>query len=311
MHNDEPLFIEIRPPSKAPPKPDRIEVLTSTVDPKSCGPLLKDLSKLAIKDEALSHLKRVKRQQQLKGSPPKKKAKVDLEVLLGRHENEFSSLVENYNLQVQRKLVPGRPAESTQELEDFNAIWPTIFFHKNTEEHKEKELALSETEITQMVRGMELAVADGAVIINPESDSVVSRSQNEWLLQSQASNNPLCTPVLSAIHATNSIGDDGAALAVFLTVGFLSCIGCCAPGWVWRVVCRTAGRSERAEPTPADIARIQYYIVRLFYLDFGGFLLNALAGSWLAVLFAVDEVIELGKIFVTASYLNCGACGAT
>ena len=203
MHNDEPLFIEIRPPSKAPPKPDRIEVLTSTVDPKSCGPLLKDLSKLAIKDEALSHLKRVKRQQQLKGSPPKKKAKVDLEVLLGRHENEFSSLVENYNLQVQRKLVPGRPAESTQELEDFNAIWPTIFFHKNTEEHKEKELALSETEITQMVRGMELAVADGAVIINPESDSVMSRSQNEWLLQSQASNNPLCTPVLSAIQGVS------------------------------------------------------------------------------------------------------------
>ena len=115
------------------------------------------------------------------------------------------------------------------------------------------------------------------------------------------------------VFATNSIGEidsleRSAAVAVFLTVGFLSCIGCCAPpGWVWR----TAGRSERAEPTPTDIARIQYYIVRLFYLDFGGFLLNALAGSWLAVLFAVDEVIELGKIFVTASYLNCGACGAT
>ena len=95
------------------------------------------------------------------------------------------------------------------------------------------------------------------------------------------------------VFATNSIGEidsleRSAAVAVFLTVGFLSCIGCCAPGWVWRVVCRTAGRSERAEPTPTDIARIQYYIVRLFYLDIGGFLLNPLAGSWLAVLFAVD-----------------------
>ena len=85
----------------------------------------------------------------------------------------------------------------------------------------------------------------------------------------------------------------------------------CATDSLWRVFCRTGEGSEAEQPAPKDIARIQYYIVRLFFLDFGGFLLNTLAGSWLAVLFALDEVFELGRIFVTASCLENRARVAT
>jgi tRNA-specific adenosine deaminase 3 len=201
-HDEPPLFIEIRPSFGVPRRPDRIEVWTSTVEPQDCGPLLKDLSKMA-KDETLSHLKRVKRQKQqttTTSSPPKKKAKLDLEVLMGRNENDAAALVKTYNLELKRKLVPGRPAESNQELTEFNAIWPTIYFQKNTEEHKEQGLALSEVEIKQMVRGMEIAAKDGAVIMDPESGSVVATSKDELILQPLSSKNPLCTPVILAIQ---------------------------------------------------------------------------------------------------------------
>jgi tRNA-specific adenosine deaminase 3 len=209
--NDEALFIEIHPPTTVSTKPDRIEVATTTVDPKLCGPLLKELSKVAAgkKDEALAHLKRVKRKQyadQSDDGPPKKKAKIDLQVLLGRDEKEVARLVETYNLEPQRTLVPGRPAESKQELEGFNQIWPTIYFHKNTQEHRAQELMLSEDELNAMVRGMEHAVEDGAaVIVNPAADGVVvSKSQDELVHQGEASRvNPLCSPVLLAIQGVS------------------------------------------------------------------------------------------------------------
>jgi tRNA-specific adenosine deaminase 3 len=197
--NDEALFIEIHPPTTASTKPDRIEVVTTTVDPKLCGPLLKELSKLAgKKDEALAHLKRVKRKQYADSSnsdgPPKKKAKIDLQVLLGRDEKEIARLVETYNL------------EPKQEWEDFNQLWPTIYFHKNTQEHRAQELQLSKDELNAMVRGMEHALEDGAaVIVNPAADGVVvSRSQDELVHQEEASRvNPLCSPVMLAIQGVS------------------------------------------------------------------------------------------------------------
>ncbi|KAI2491820.1 RNA modification [Fragilaria crotonensis] len=238
-----PLFIEIRPPCNAPPRgPDRIEVLICSVDPQNCGPLLKDLSRIVPKDETISHLKRVKRlnwpQQQCKQeqpsdlvdstdtstvttstiivsdssssqSPPTKKAKLNLQVLLGRRkasgsstsyccdDEAINSLVQTYNLELQTALVPGRSAESTRELQEFNAIWPTIYFQKNTEEHKEQQehnnQLLSEATVRLMIRGMELAIedggatvgvvgGDGAVIMDPVSGRVVSTSLDERTL---------------------------------------------------------------------------------------------------------------------------------
>lgn len=217
MADDEALFIEIRPPTTVSLKPDRIEVVVASVDPKLCGPLLKELSTYS-KDEALAHLKRVKRRrqdpsQEGSSSPPKKKAKVDLEILLGRNEDEFAGLVKTHNLEPQRKLVPGRKAESKQELEDFNAIWPTIYFHKKTEEHKEQELKLSGEEIKIMVYGMEQATEDdgGAVIVNPKSGRVVSRSQDELVHQTEASRaNPLCSAALLAVQGVSRLEREAA-----------------------------------------------------------------------------------------------------
>ena len=119
---------------------------------------------------------------------------------MGRNEDDVAALVKTYKLELTRKLVPGRPAESNQELTEFNAIWPTIYFQKNTEEHKEQGLSLSEAEIKQMVRGMEIAAEDGAVIVDPTSGSVVATSKDELVLQPLASRNPLCTPVILAIQ---------------------------------------------------------------------------------------------------------------
>ena len=280
-----PLFIEIRPSSNAPPRgPDRIQVLICSVDPQKCSPLLKDLSKIVPKDEAISHLKRVKRlnwsqhertHEQRSDhvdssettstttvigdscpSPPTKKAKLNLQVLLGRRnanasrttgsssccddDEAITALVQMYNLEVQIALVPGRSAESAKELQEFNAIWPTIYFQKNTEEHKVQQehcnQFLSEAHVKQMIRGMELAIedattvgveGDGAVIMDPVSGRVVSTSRDELelLLSSRSSSllqqqekqehyqptvpltnaNPLCTAVLLALQGVSRL----------------------------------------------------------------------------------------------------------
>lgn len=206
VDHSEPLFIEIRQLSEESERPDRIEVWTSAVNPQDCRTLLKALSAETPRDEVLSHLKRVNRARQQRmdeSSPPKKKAKVGLEILLGRRREDFDTLVEKFNLQPQRTCVPGRPAESKQELEEFNQMWPTIYFHKSTKEHKELELALSKEEMQQMELGMKL-VGDtgGAIIMNPTTGAVASHSRDEKVLQNGALlKNPfLCTPVLLAIQ---------------------------------------------------------------------------------------------------------------
>lgn len=212
MDHSEPLFVEVRQLSKGSKRPDRIEVWTSAVEPQHCRTLLKALSAGTPRDEHLSHLKRVKRGQSKKmddnSSPPKKKARVDLEIILGRRKEEFEGLVETFNLQPQQNSVPGRQAESKQELEEFNKVWPTIYFHKNTEEHKEIELALSKEEIQQMEHGMKLVMdTGGAIILNPSTGAVASSSCDEMVLQTDASlKNPLlCTPVLLALQGISRI----------------------------------------------------------------------------------------------------------
>lgn len=255
-----PLFIEILPScnDSVPRGPDRIEVLISAVDPQDCGPLLKDLSKMMVpRDESLAHLKRVKRcaattatndsssccsnidfENDMMGQqPPTKKAKLNLLILMCRstttthsqHITVVAALVQKYNLQLQTIHVPGRPAESSHELQEFNAIWPTIYFKKNTREHQELsddfiKLSSSPGEVNHMVvRGMALAHADldqygcsgnrngggggGAVIMDPVSETVISKSHDEWTLLTTTSTptNPLCTPVLLALQGVSRL----------------------------------------------------------------------------------------------------------
>lgn len=232
-------FTEIRPPPSKAKLPDRIEVYISRVQPQQCSPLLKDLQQeFGNKEEALSHLKRVRRcTVPTNVPPPIKKPKttnssaVLLEVLMGLAEygRRWYFLEKKYSLQLEKRWLPGRPAESLQEKEEFNKEWPTIYFHKQSVEHKHQELELSGTEITAMQEGMLHAIEDatrarefcqaqantavamrvsGAVIMCPTSGRVVSRANEERKMQQSDAGvpdvrNPLCTSTLLAIQGVS------------------------------------------------------------------------------------------------------------
>jgi hypothetical protein len=234
-------FIEIRPlPSKA-KRPDRIEVYVSRVQPQQCSPLLKDLQQhFGNKEEVLAHLKRVRRFTVPTCMPPSKTGNssavvLELEVLLGlvEHEHRWSFLEKRYSLHKEKRWLPGQPAESKEEQEEFNKEWPTLYFHKQSLEHQQQQLELSEAEITAMQEGMQHAIDDairarecccrnqsqknntvsmrvtGAVIVCPTSGSVVSRANNERKIQQSETgvpddvSNPLCTCTLLAIQGVS------------------------------------------------------------------------------------------------------------
>jgi len=224
--------------------PDRVEVYITRVKPQQCGPLIKDLQhQCGSREEAIAHLKRVRK---CKGgqpsatenndSPPTKKAKTAdmLEVLLGAvsHENktdDWTPLLTKYACTLETRRLPGRPAESKEELEEFNKEWPTVYFHKQTEQHKQEELALTSEEANEMHDGMQHAIQDacrarelcgtatattslvvtGAIIICPVTHKVVATANEERQLQQTAGDcvpdfiNPLCTSVLLTIQGVS------------------------------------------------------------------------------------------------------------
>jgi predicted RNA-binding Zn-ribbon protein involved in translation (DUF1610 family) len=153
-----------------------------------------------------------------------------LEVLMGlaEHEHRWSFLEKKYSLQLEKRWLPGRPAESQQEREEFNKEWPTIYFHKQSVEHQQHELELSLTEIKAMQEGMQHAIEDatrarefcqsqentvatrvsGAVIMCPTSGRVVTRANEERKMQQSDAGvpdvrNPLCTSTLLAIQGVS------------------------------------------------------------------------------------------------------------
>mmetsp|Transcript_9941 Transcript_9941/g.15279 ORF Transcript_9941/g.15279 Transcript_9941/m.15279 type:complete len:304 (+) Transcript_9941:193-1104(+) len=222
-----PLFVEIREKTKVKFQPENIEVLTSTVDAKLCRKLLTELSRVSFKDVTLAHLKRVKRHQQNEQESgksnlglPIKKSPIKLEVLLGRSEGGISNLVDSYKLQPERRLVPGRPAVSLEELKKFNSVWPTIYFHKKSEEYKEAELALSSKEIEQMEFGMRQLLKEDAVVIDPLTGSIVSCAKDELLHQPNAENNPLLSPVILAIQGVSRKEREAAIGLGMESIGF-------------------------------------------------------------------------------------------
>jgi hypothetical protein len=253
LANNSKCFIEIRPlPSKA-KVPDRIEVYISRVQPQQCSALLKDLQQhFGSKEDVLSHLKHVRRSCTVPPAddgtppPPVKKSNtgnnnspaVVLEVLLGlviEHEHRWSFLEKKYSLHLEKRWLPGRPAESEEEREEFNKEWPTIYFHKKSLQHQQQELELTDAEIAAMREGMQHAIDDairarescrpsssvssirrvsGAVIACPTSGCVVARANDERRMQQQSNtagmpnvrnnnNNPLCTSTLLAIQGVS------------------------------------------------------------------------------------------------------------
>lgn len=223
---------------------------------------------------ALGHLRRVRRKQACTEilhpleAPPKKRKKVKkknasedivLEILLGSvteidsilnesnktevaaRRTKLLELMSSGNLQMEKRMLPGRPAKSQTEIDEWikldngNGWWPTHYFEKQSTEYREKELELSlDEEWGPMRKHLLEAFRDakhyqeeesiitafkgyGAVIVCPESDQVVSRSFNEWsakLQEGYAKNedqkklllgNPLNTPAMLAIQGVSRI----------------------------------------------------------------------------------------------------------
>lgn len=163
------------------------------------------------------------------------------------------SILQRYNISPQspnfvRRTLPGRPAHTKEELETWNkSVWQTLFHEEKTERYKKEQLALTAKEAIMMLRGMKQALEDarvgqdqyrqwkssyvgeggsvaspqhipGVIIVDPQTDLVVSRSSGERLLQASGSNtqlaisswpafpdedNPLCTPTLLAIQGVS------------------------------------------------------------------------------------------------------------
>ena len=209
----QPLFGEIHQPMATEPYQAQIEVFICSVDPKLCGALLKQLPRV----ESLSHLKRVKRERVIQlhhgaeFKPVYKKAKHDdvLQVLLSLACDDATDVlkpfIDKYNLQVERALLPSRPADSKDEQESFNKIWPTIYFHRKSAEHKQSELKLTSNDLAAMVIGMKEAIIDGAaVIMNPAINVVVSRASEELTFQGiSVSSNPLASSPILAIQGVS------------------------------------------------------------------------------------------------------------
>eukprot|EP00979_Chaetoceros_neogracilis_P017425 scaffold10220_cov272-Chaetoceros_neogracile.AAC.6 len=198
--------------------------------------------------------------------PPRKRKKatrnnnttdVELEILLGSVieidnildesnrsdadlRTKLLTLISYFNLTLEKKMVPGRPAKSQTELTDWmnidhaNGWWPTLYFKKQSTEYRQKELELSlheqwgpmRTHLMEAIddaktyQGEESTISSfkgcGAVIVCPESDRIVSRSFDEWSakLQEGCGNedlkdlligNPLNTPAMLAIQGVSRI----------------------------------------------------------------------------------------------------------
>jgi len=166
----------------------------------------------------------------------KKKPSIQLQVLIGstkfidhQYPPRDGSSTEEQLLQtfspnatsshVQKLRVPARLPDSKAEWDTFNSVWPTAFYPQKTKEFREQEMALSEDEIEQMVRGMEEAIHDaslqsqvssdvpciGAVVVSPLSGDVVSRASDERDLQKDGdiSRNPLATSIILALQGVS------------------------------------------------------------------------------------------------------------
>jgi hypothetical protein len=128
-------------------------------------------------------------------------------------------------------------------------------------------------------------------------------------------------------NETDGIGDDSydpyasvaslSSALVFIVMFISTAVFFFCPGHCWRLACcgrnkqsiasffvdgpRDIGVQETEDedegpPTKEQIARTRYYLIRLYFLNIGGFLLNAINGSWLAALFLIDEIWALGRV---------------
>ena len=215
---------------------------------------IKDAVVVDDEDKISPPTKRIKKNKQVNGND------IHLEVLIGsvqyidhilQHHlhsdpslssssktNKLQSLLQKYNLELVKKFLPGRPAKSQSELNQWNQSnwWPTLYYEKNSIEYKEKEMELDiDEEYGVMSNGILSAITDarnycinklgiteyrsGAVIMCPKTKTIVSTSFNEMkkIIQDHSTNcnmqqeeiiqllleNPLNTSVLFAIQGVS------------------------------------------------------------------------------------------------------------
>jgi len=144
-------------------------------------------------------------------------------------------------------MVPGRQADSQEEWNTFNSIWPMMYYPNKTMEFIEQEIMLNSSEIEQMRQGMQAAISDatqntgcrgfncntvpaGVVVMSPQTGKVVATASEErghqnTLLANDSylkdSHNPLSTSILLAIQGVSRLERKAAISAGGMhTVGF-------------------------------------------------------------------------------------------
>ena len=84
-------------------------------------------------------------------------------------ELSLTSILDKYNIspkspQFKRRPLPGRPASTRVELDQWNqTLWPTLFFEKKTTQYKEEQKALTSDEVEMMILGMREALDDAVM----------------------------------------------------------------------------------------------------------------------------------------------------
>lgn len=183
------------------------------------------------------------------------KYNVKLEILIGsviqindlldsqsheEYKRKINHLLTHYSLKLEKRMLPGRPARTLEELELWNSQqdgdgwWPTLFFEEQTNDFKQKILEIDASEKVMMMRGMEEALADakkyrddkldyfdGAVVMCPVSGHIVSRSYKEFQIKIKSHGpqeignvkslllaNPLNTSTLLSIQGVSRIERD-------------------------------------------------------------------------------------------------------
>jgi hypothetical protein len=84
---------------------------------------------------------------------------------------KLQNIINTYNLKLSKCVLPGRPAKSQKELMEWNDNnwWPTLYFDKQSDEYKEKELELDiSEEYGIMSKGMMGAIYDAKRHIEDE-----------------------------------------------------------------------------------------------------------------------------------------------
>ena len=151
---------------------------------------------------------------------------------------KLKELLNTHEINLEERVLPGRPAKSRTELDEWNSQnegkgwWPSLYFEKQTLQFKQKELEIDMKEEWGMMRnGMLDAIKDalkfrkeaysegscGVVIVCPKTQTTVASSYQEWKAQveeeddtfqdikTKLQNHPLLTNCLLAIQGVSRL----------------------------------------------------------------------------------------------------------